>query len=505
MAYKTRVNPKTGVTEYKVRYYFMRDGKKRDSETAWFSSLERAEKEARLQKDIKEKEDRHNVKQRRDKKLITAYEEFIEHLQRQADKEITNTDKKELSMANAILHNHMPIDVQETKIKDLAIYTWRSWLSYINSKEDLGGGYVRLCRLNLTKFNTWLSQNGYYLDEYQEETFDMGIRKTKIKNSMVGNKERNGERTVLSILDIQKITRYYIDKENGLGDFRNFYYYTLFIVLFYSGVRVEELTGLQWKFIDLREGQRTISIRNAISKMERIEHALERVRKGQYKTKNPTSVRTIPIFDFYYELLKDYKESFRYEFGITKEEVEECFVFPNIGWNDPHKFLRANKVLRELKKVLDELGMETTDLQMFRHSCATFLVLPPPDGLGYTEEKVKDYFGHQDTSMLNRVYARLSEVQKAERMRHTFKDIYTPDEVTERTIEEQMKENLLNRISGKNDREKEKARTLRIHSQIRSCMLRGKKVYYYNKKDKKIIDKYIAENGRVMEFIEESE
>lgn len=36
MAYKTRINPKTGKTEYKVRYYFMADGKKRDSETGWF-------------------------------------------------------------------------------------------------------------------------------------------------------------------------------------------------------------------------------------------------------------------------------------------------------------------------------------------------------------------------------------------------------------------------------------------------------------------------------------
>lgn len=505
MAVRTRINPKTGLTEYKVRYYFMRDGKKRDSDTAWFTSLERAEKEAKIQKEIKEKEDRHRVKQRRDKKLITAYEEFIDHLQEQADKEITNTDKKEVNMARAILNNHMPVDVQDTRIKDLAIYTWRTWLSFINSKEELGGGYVRLCRLNLTKFNVWLSQNGYYLDEYQEETFDLGIRKTKIKNSMVGNKERSGERTVLSILDIQEITRYYIKKEYGLGDFKNFYYYTLFFVLYYSGMRVEELTGLQWKFIDLREGERTISIKNAISKMERKEHALERVRRGQYRTKNPTSVRTIPIFDFYYELLKDYKESYRYEFGISKDEIEECFVFPNIGWNDPHRFMRSDKVLRELKKVIDELNLPPTDLQMFRHSCATFLVLPPPNGLGYTEEKVKDYFGHQDTSMLNKVYARLSEIQKAERMRHTFSDIYNPDEVEERTAEEQMKERLIKRIGGDNEEEKTKARTLRIHSQIRKCMLMGKKKYYYTKKDKKIINDFIKENGNVMEFIQEED
>ena len=53
MASKERINPKTGKKEYKVRYYFMREGKKRDSETGWFDTLEKAEKEAKKQKEIK--------------------------------------------------------------------------------------------------------------------------------------------------------------------------------------------------------------------------------------------------------------------------------------------------------------------------------------------------------------------------------------------------------------------------------------------------------------------
>ena len=255
----------------------------------------------------------------------------------------------------------------------------------------------------------------------------------------------------------------------------------------------------------MREGHRTISIRNAISRIERVDHALERVRKCDYRTKNPTSVRTIPIFDFYYELLKDYKESFRYQYGVSKEDIEECFVFPNIWWEDPYRYMRGDKILNELKKVVNEMGLPKTDLQMFRHSCATFLVLPPPDGLGYTEEKVKDYFGHQDTAMLNKVYARLSQIQKAERMRHTFSQIYTPDDTDERTLEEQMKQKLLDRIGGNNEKEKAIARRYRIHNQIRKAMIDGKKTYYYFAKDKKIINEYIKENGKIMEFIEVEE
>ena len=79
----------------------MREGKKRDSETAWFDTLEKAEKEAKKQKEIKEKEDRNKITQRRDKKLITAYEEFIEYLKQLSDQETSNTNKKEYQTAKA--------------------------------------------------------------------------------------------------------------------------------------------------------------------------------------------------------------------------------------------------------------------------------------------------------------------------------------------------------------------------------------------------------------------
>ena len=164
MAYRERINPRTGKKEYKVRYYFMKQGKKRDSETAWFSSLDKAEKEAKKQKEQKEKEDRDIFLQRRDKKIVTAYEEFKKYLGVLAEREESNTDIKEYRMAKAIYKNHFPIEVQNVKIKDITGNTFKIWLEYMNKKERLGGEYIRLCRQNLIKFNMWLNQNGYYLD-----------------------------------------------------------------------------------------------------------------------------------------------------------------------------------------------------------------------------------------------------------------------------------------------------------------------------------------------------
>lgn len=167
--------------------------------------------------------------------------------------------------------------------------------------------------------------------------------------------------------------------------------------------------------------------------------------------------------------------------------------------------MRSDQTLRELKKVLEELGLPNTDLQMFRHSCAMFLILSPPEGLGYTEEKVIDYFGHQDTSMLRKVYARLSEKEKADRMRKTFSDIYKPTDTDEKTTEEALKEKLINRIRGNNESAKIYARKNRIYNQIRKAMIEGKTKYYYMEKDVDIINQFIKDNGKTMEFIKEEE
>lgn len=493
MAHRERINPKTGEKEYKVRYYFMKEGKKRDSETAWFSTLAKAQKEAERMKKEKERADRNNRLQRRDKLLVTVFEEFIGDLKKELPKQESITAGKLYSVALAIRNKHMPNEIQNVKVKDLETLTFKAWHSHINNKDTISGQYMRACRDILFKFNNWMAENNYYNDGFMEESMANAISRCRVKKKDYRNKESMGERSIVTILDIEKITDYYYN--NGLEVFENFYYYTLFYVLFYSGVRVEELCALQWKFIDLRESYRTISILNAISDKEQKKHALERTKKGLYKTKSATSTRIIPIFDYYYELLLDYKESFRYEYDLSDDEIEECFVFPHLSVkHNPEVCMTASNIRVELQSTLRKLGMNKTDLQMFRHSCATFLVLPPPDGLGYTEEKVKDYFGHQDTSMLTRVYAKLTTIQKAERMRLTFSEIYKPKEKDLLDIQEKMKLRLLARISGDNDEAMESRRN-RIYGQINRAIEHGREKYCYNTRDKKIVEEYISENG----------
>lgn len=504
MAVKERINPKTGKKEYKVRYYFMKEGKKRDSETGWFNTQAQAEREAKKLKELKEKEDLHKIAERRDKRLVTLYSEFLEELNKDAIATSSNYLKGTYRVGRAVANSYLPKDIQEVKGRDIDSYTFKKWLAAIDNS-NLAGSTVRNYRKVLIKFNNWLALNGYYLEDGLEEQIEYGINKAKLKPTIVGNREADGNRAVISILDFMQITYYYYDA--GLEIFRNFYYYTMFYVLFFSGMRKEELVGLQWKFIDLREDKRLIYIKNAIAEIEDETEVLERVKKEKYKTKNLTSIRIIPIFDFYYDLLVDYKESYRYELGLSKEEMEECFVFPRIRRNKayPHMFAKHGRIYEEFIKVQKARNLPKSDIQMLRHSCATFLILPPPNGLGYTETKIKDYFGHADEKMLMKVYAKLNTIQKSDRMKDTFSDIYSPEVDTDKEKEREAKEELIRRIKGDNQK-KEKARKLRIFAQIDKVIKDGQQVYYYRPKDKEIIKEYAEtqKNGKAqIQFIEE--
>ena len=94
--------------------------------------------------------------------------------------------------------------------------------------------------------------------------------------------------------------------------------------------------------------------------------------------------------------------------------------------------------------------------------------------------------------------------EEADRMRRTFSDIYSPLDTNDRTEEEKKKQELIDRFKGNNIEAQQKARKYRIHNQIRKAMLEGRKKYYYNVKDKEIIEQYIKENGKLMEFVEDN-
>lgn len=484
MAIIKRINPKTNEIEFRVRFLWKdADGNRKDSKTGWFISIEEAENEAKKLKFLREKDARTEYANRKEQTVEYVFGDiWIPELQSKAFRETTENTTTEHSLwkkASSLFKHYMPDDVKKRKIKDLSETSFRIWMAEINSMK-LSGRTIRDYRMVLTKFNQYLGNNGYYSDADLDRRIDTTLARMHVKPKATGERK---DRRIPTVVDIEEIVAYY--DVMGLGDFKNFYWYTLWYVLFYSGLRVSELIGLQWKFVDLERD--TIDIRNSISERETKSNVIKRVSEEVYHTKNARSERIIPIFAKYSQLLADYKKSFKYHFELGEKEIKDCFVFPLVLYKkeDLHDYQKQKNILRELKRVCEIQGVEETDVQMMRHGCATWMVSDRDDGgLGFTESEAKDYFGHTGDDMLREVYAKLNKKQRARRTRTTFKDLMVEKQVDDPKEVVASKEVTNLTLNPKENEEIiEQARLSRIIDELNENIRKGKKKYEFYDED----------------------
>ena len=492
-----RYNDKLKKDQYKARYRW-RDasGRLKCSKTGWFNSVNEAESQAATLKKLKESDAQLKLSNRRSAYLHTIFNNFILDQSKEATVEDLARHTTAFSIAymwKAICQNYLPDEIKYTKINEITASTFRQWVNHIN-KSTLCGSTISKYAQTLQKFNHWLADNGYYADSTLELNIELAISRVKLKPISQGARNPH----LLSPDELALILKYY--RERGLGKFRNFYYYTLFYTLAYTGLRPEEMIALQWKHLDLRPEERVIYVVNSISQAEPASNAIARTKKGIYYLKNEGSKRTIPIFNVIYDLLRDYKESYQYE--SCKEHIEDCFVFPREERG--HKFnfdMFQDQAywLKEYKVALKACGLPNSTRQYLRHYTATFLVAPAPDGLGMDESDVFTFFGHCSPKMIREIYGRLAEQQKTQKMKTVFKDYYSPAPNQEIERKRQAQERVIKRFKGDNSAQTQYMRERRIIEQIHQVIIDRKDTYYYKKEDKEIIDKICS--GYNIKFI----
>lgn len=489
MTLKTRLNKNTNKTQYKCRYYFKSyDGVRHDSETGWFDSKKEAEEEAKRLKNQKESEDWERHGNNGEKLLSTVFDDFTKYLSEENKKAATTSFKSYFYTASAIKNHYIPENIAKRKIKNITPTTFYNWLDYINKQENIGGKYVRSCKLILNKFSEYLQTNDYYENIMQNVNNKSALKQVNLKSIEVHNKERDKKRFWINIEQLHRLTSYY---RNSLGTFKNFYWYSFFYVLFFSGMRVEEIVALKWKCVDFNDG--SITIDDSITRMEESEKVYKRLNDGIKKTKNDDSVRTIPILNIYYTLLIDYCNSYKYQYNISIDEMQDCFVFPNLASKSPKEYQKHDNIANELQKVIKAQKLPKTDAQMFRHSCAYFLIEKPPKGLGFDRSNVYLYFGHSNENMLREIYGRFNKKQKTETLFANFGEIasFHKKSDEERQRDEIIKK-LTERVMNGNEKESYNARKDRIFAQIQFIIQNtDRTTYYYSLSDKPIIDEYI--------------
>ena len=449
-----RVNAKTGKTEYKCRYSWRdSNGKLKDSNTGWFPTEKQAFDNAMMLKTLKESEAKEGKDSKSRMLMSTVYDTWLDELKILAERETTDNTTTDVSVyqkAKTVQKYYFPSNIKNTKIIEVNSNTFRKWLDYLNTvrvpakrrlneeerekvkngelkieTKELSGRSVRNYKYILILFNHYLGTHGYYLDSEVETRVDVMLSRAKIKSMQVGSKVRYCP----TIYDVRKILDYY--QGNTIEDFEMFYWYNLFLVLFVSGMRPEEVVGLRWKHVHFDTERPYIDICNAISERELKKNVDRRIENNIYHLKNNNSEREIPMLDYYYNDFESYRYKFKQYFSPAN--MGDCYVFPNITTKGKtveeklHDYQKQKNILRELKRVCSDEDVhlpDTITVQGLRHACATWLVTDEQHGgMGYEESRARDYFGHTSDEMLRSVYAKLDKRQRANRTSETFSEL----------------------------------------------------------------------------------
>ena len=180
-------------------------------------------------------------------------------------------------------------------------------------------------------------------------------------------------------------------------------YKILFIVLFFTGLRLGEALSLTW--LDLKDHK--LSITKSVSKIA--ENATYEVKDA----KNVSSIRDVSLNNSLYSLLLDYKKR-----ESAKEVFSDSwFIFQG------EKPLSRTSITRKKDEAVERSGVKRITIHQFRHSHATNLI---NDGVNVVA--VSRRLGHCDITMTLKVYTHLFQkidVELIENLEESSKNLLT--------------------------------------------------------------------------------
>lgn len=162
----------------------------------------------------------------------------------------------------------------------------------------------------------------------------------------------------------------------------------------YTGIRVGELCGLQWKDIDFETG--TMRINRTVSRIKNLDYN-EYSNLKQPKTvvivstpKSVSSFRDIPIPDFLLDLLERYKAD---ESSYLLTGVSSC--------------MEPRAVQRKFHMILDLCGIPSINIHSLRHAFATRCT-----EIGFDSKTLSEILGHSSAKITMDIYVHSSMQQK---------------------------------------------------------------------------------------------
>lgn len=169
----------------------------------------------------------------------------------------------------------------------------------------------------------------------------------------------------------------------------------------FYGMRRSETLGMKWDAIDFERD--TITIRHTLTTV-----ALDgkRITVAEDRTKNKSSMRTLPLVPFVKERLLELKA----EQEENRRLCGRSYVKDYTGYvciNEIGDIIKPNYVSCGFPKLLEEHGLRRVRYHNLRHSCASLLLAN-----GVPMKQIQEWLGHSDFSTTANIYAHLEYSSK---------------------------------------------------------------------------------------------
>lgn len=379
-----------------------------------------------------------------EKTLEEALGEYLDILKSKAERVTSakkSTDYTYYTNCRALARYYVYEPIRKLSTSELKPRHFALWLEYINSDtmghKSLTSNRISALRTQISQFSSWLVLKGYVF-----EGFDISVNGLMSKLKLKSRKEYSRrDRKQPKYKDINTICDYY---RPTLYNFDSLYWFVLFRVLFYTGMRVCELVALKWCNIDFDYAPdiAVIKIRDSISEKEKREDVKRRHAAGNFLTKNSMSVRNLTMFENYRGYLEHYCFAYMINFNMDRDEIDNCYVFPNItSRTNKLDYQDHGNILYQLNKVCSKMDLPKFDPQMFRHGFVFFLA----HDIHLPIDQAYKLLGHVDSDMIKEVYLNMNIEESREFVSDALKDLISEDYGISDLVED------INEVNYKND------------------------------------------------------
>lgn len=167
--------------------------------------------------------------------------------------------------------------------------------------------------------------------------------------------------------------------------------------LFY-GLRRSEIVGLKWQNFDFERNTFTIA-HTVTTFRKRGKGRIQSYAKD--KTKNKSSMRTLPLIPLFREKLLALKEKQKFERTLFKKSYIQDYI-GYVYVNELGELIKPNYISSEFPKFLRKHGLRKIRFHDTRHSCASLLLRN-----GVSMKEIQAWLGHSDYSTTANLYAHL--------------------------------------------------------------------------------------------------